>query len=407
MIPDVGGQGDRRAVEQAVVRLILEGVAPLGATYAYLDGELVDVFGGIAGEEVEATLVRYRRRGKAHVSAVVKSVITASPHRVAAPCPYFGPCTGCQWQHIEYSHQLKLKRDIVREALDGYGLLGDVEVAEPLAGNRLLNYRNHARFTVRSGGDVGFVSRVTRRFVKIDSCMLMDRGINQALGKLQGHCGETSQLAVRFGVNTGECLIQPRLRDGSISLKSGQGHYRERLGDQTFRISSPAFFQSNTPMTEQLAALVRDRLHLKRSETLVDAYAGVGTFSVLLAPQVSRVIAIEESAAAVKDAAVNTLGIDNLEFRLGRTEDVLDELEEVPDAVILDPPRVGCDRKTLDALCRRPPGRIAYVSCEPSTLARDLQVLVESGFRVRLVEPVDMFPQTHHVECVAMLAGPR
>ena len=390
-----------------VVRLVLKGMAPLGGTYASLDGEKVEVFGGISGEEVEAVLFRYRRRGKSHVSALVSSVISASPHRVSPPCPYFGPCTGCQWQHVEYPHQLELKRDIVREALDGYALLGGVEVADTVPGVQLMGYRNHARFTVRRGGEVGFVSRVTRRFVRVDSCLLMAPAINEALAGLQGRCEETSQVSVRVGVGTGDRLIQPRLREDSIPLASGQAHYRERLGGRAFRISSPSFFQSNTPMAEQLASLVGDRLRLDRGETLVDAYAGVGTFSVLLAPLVRRVIAIEESAAAVKDAAVNTLGVDNLEFRLGRTEEVLDELDEAPDAVILDPPRVGCDRKTLDALGRRPPGRVAYVSCEPSTLARDLQLLVEAGFRVGRVEPIDMFPQTHHVECVAMLAGPK
>ena len=151
--------------------------------------------------------------------------------------------------------------------------------------------------------------------------------------------------------------------------------------------------------------MVRERLELSGDETLVDAYAGVGTFAALLASRVRRVVAIEESEAAVKDAAINTLGIDNLEFRQGRVEDVLDELDGEADAVVLDPPRAGCHPAALEAVVRWAPRRLCYVSCDPETLARDLQVLVQGGLRVERVEPVDMFPHTHHVECVVTLSS--
>ena len=162
----------------------------------------------------------------------------------------------------------------------------------------------------------------------------------------------------------------------------------------------------NTEQAERLIVKVRDRLELTGAETLIDAYAGVGTFAALLAPSVRRVIAVEESEAAVKDAAINTLGIDNLEFHEGKTEDVLSTLDSRADAVILDPPRAGCDLAALEAIVRWAPRRIVYVSCEPETLARDLRVLVRGGLRVEHVEPIDMFPQTHHTECVATLTAP-
>jgi 23S rRNA (uracil1939-C5)-methyltransferase len=145
---------------------------------------------------------------------------------------------------------------------------------------------------------------------------------------------------------------------------------------------------------------------LAGDELLVDAFAGVGTFAVLLAPNVRRVIAIEESVAAVRDATVNGEGIDGLELVKAKTEDVLMTLFEAPDALILDPPRSGCHPDVLKAIVDRPPRRIAYVSCEPETLARDLDVLVRGGLAVEAVEPIDMFPQTYHVECVATLSGP-
>jgi 23S rRNA (uracil1939-C5)-methyltransferase len=285
-----------------------------------------------------------------------------------------------------------------------YPELEDVQVDPTLPSPQQFNYRNHARFTVRDG-KLGFVNRIRRRFVKIAECMLMTPWINETLGTLQGKAAETSQLTMRYGINTGDWLVQPILHNEEVPIASGQGHYKERLLDRPFRIASPSFFQVNTKQAERLAELVRDRLDLSGTELVVDAYAGVGTFAVLLAPFVRMVVAIEESSAALKDAAINTLGISNLEFIEGRTEEVLDELPDDPDAVVLDPPRAGCHPDALQVLVRRSPRRVVYVSCEPETLARDLSLLVQGGFQVERLEPMDMFPQTHHVECVATLAG--
>ena len=247
---------------------------------------------------------------------------------------------------------------------------------------------------------------MSRRFVEIDECMLMDPWINEALGELQGKCAETTQLSVRLGVNAGEWLIQPTMQNPDISLTTGQTHYREKLLGHTFRIASPSFAQVNTPQTERMIELVRRRLELRGDELLLDAYAGVGVFAALTAPYVKRVVAIEESAAASKDAAVNTIGINNLEFIEAKTEDAIGGLEERPDAVILDPSRLGCHPDALDALVVNRVPRIVYVSCDPDALARDLDRLVSGGYRVDAVEPLDMFPQTHHVECLATLTFP-
>ena len=395
---------EKDAVEEVeIARLHLEKMGPLGDTLGRLDGEQVNVFGGIVGEEVLARVVRYRRRKKRYVSALVTEVLKPSPHRVSSPCPYFGPCSGCQWQHIDYSHQLHLKREAVLYEMGRHPELRGVPVATTLPAAAQYGYRNHARFAVRRQGTLGFTNRITRRFVQIDRCLLMSPKVNEALAVLQSRCQETSSLSIRVGVNTGEYLVQPTLQTADVPLTTGQTYYRERLLDRTFRISSPSFFQVNTAQAEAMAGMVRERLELAGGETLVDAYAGVGTFTVLLARHAGRVIGIEESDAAIKDAAINTLGISNVEYRLGKTEEVLDALESSPDAVVLDPPRVGCHPKALEALVRLAPPRTVYVSCDPESLARDLAVLVRAGFAVAGVEPVDMFPQTHHVECVATL----
>ncbi len=383
--------------------LTLDEMGPLGDTIAQFEGEPINVFGGIVGEEVVARIVRYRRRRKHYVSAMVTEVVTPSPHRVVPPCPYFGPCTGCQWQHIDYERQLEMKREIVQGEIAAYESLAGVDVFSPRPGPKEFGYRNHARFNIRDQGTLGFVNRITRRFVRIDRCMLMDDGVNDVLSDLQGNVAETTQLSIRYGVNTDDFLVQPTLQDPDIPVASGQKHYREELMGRPFRVASPSFFQVNTAQTEEMVEMVRERLRLSGDEVLVDAYSGVGTFAVLLAPHVGRVVAIEESDAAMKDAAVNTLGIDNLEYRLGKTEEVLAELEGDVDALVLDPPRAGCHPDTLASVVRLRPRRTAYVSCDPVTLARDLDVLAQAGFGVESVEPVDMFPQTHHIECIATI----
>ena len=154
-----------------------------------------------------------------------------------------------------------------------------------------------------------------------------------------------------------------------------------------------------------MARRVLKALQLSRNQTVIDAYAGVGTFTVLMAESAGKVVAIEESEAAVKDAAINTLGIDNIEFRLGKTEEVIYSLDAGPDAVVLDPSRTGCHIAVLEALIRLTPSRIVYVSCDPESLARDLAVPVKGAYRVNNVEPIDMSPQTHHVECIATLSS--
>ena len=383
--------------------LTLDRFGTLGDTVAEFEGREINVFGGIPGERVVCRIVRYRRRRKAVVSGIVTDVLEPSPHRVAPPCPYFGPCSGCQWQHIDYAHQLDLKREAVRQAVDEYDSLRGTEVGETMPSEEVLGYRNHARFTVRRSGSLGFVNRITRRFVKIDECLLMAPGINKLLARLQGRSGATSQLSIRYGVNSGEWLIQPRLSINEVGLEAGQSHYTERLLGRSFRIGSPSFFQVNTAQAERLIRLIKERLRLRGRETVVDAYAGVGTFAVLLAEHAERMIAVEESDAAVADARVNTAGIDNVEIVLGKVEDVIDELDISADAVVLDPPRAGCQAQVLEAVARWRPGRVCYVSCDPSSLARDLDIMARSGFAVESIEPVDMFPQTYHVECVATL----
>jgi len=379
------------------LRVTFTDIAQQGDAFARHDGEVLFAAYGIPGEEA----IVLAKRGRRYFVGEVVDLITQSPHRIAPRCQHFGKCSGCQWQHIDYPFQLALKRQMVERQVRERGSFPNPPVLATLPAAEPWHYRNHARFSVDPQGQLGFIHRESRQFIPIDFCHLMHHWINSVLAELQGKCTGAHQVAVRYGVNTGGWLLQPKLPE--IAMESGQPCYEEELMGQRFRISAPSFFQVNTPQAERLVTVLWDCLRPKGTEVVIDVFAGVGTFATLLAPLVGKVVAIEESAAAVKDAAVNITGLDNIEFLQGKAEETLPQLKEVPDAAILDPPRVGCHRKAIAALLQLSPRQVIYVSCDAATLARDLRALCEGGYRLMAVQPVDMFPQTYHVECVATL----
>ena len=367
------------------------------------DGKIVLAAYGIAGERV---VVEVREEHPTYVIAEVVEVLRSSPERVQPRCPHFGACGGCQLQHISYEEQGRIKRNVLTDQLRRIGHIVEPPVSEILAAADPWHYRNNARFTVRREGVSGFTHWHTHRFEPIDECLIMDPRINDIKRKLDGALtNRERQLAVRIGRNTEGTLVHPALngRGDERSVKTGQESYEERLFNVPFKVSAASFFQVNTAQAERMMALVRDRLQPTSSDTVVDAYAGVGTIAALIAPMVGRVIAIEESAAAVRDAEVNLAPFPNVEMVLAKTEEALPELDERVDAVILDPPRAGCYPEVIDALRRLQPRRIVYVSCDPATLARDLNRLILYGYMLTDVTPVDMFPHTYHIESVSTL----
>jgi len=387
--------------EYAILRL--GPIVNVGDCEARLGQEILSVFGGLPGELVKARIYRYRKNKKHIISGIVENVIEASPYRIIPDCPNFGPCSGCQWQHVDYSYQLKFKKQIISTAFASYDSLSGIDILNVIASENKFKYRNHARFSVRFEGQMGFSNRITRRFIKIDECLIMDNRINEIVSILQDKVSETTSMSVRVGVNTEDVLIQPKLLSSDIPIETGQKSYVEKLYGKEFRIASPSFFQVNIDQAEKLIEIIKSELQFVGNEVLVDAYAGVGTFAIAFSSEVSKVIAIEESAAAIKDAEFAACDIDNVEFVLGKTENVLNSIEDNIDILILDPSRKGCHLDTIESIMRKLPGVIVYVSCDPTTLARDLNILVEQGYTIKSVNPVDMFPQTYHVECVVIM----
>jgi 23S rRNA (uracil1939-C5)-methyltransferase len=391
--------------------------------------ERLAFIGGLPGETVEVevswSLPRPGARRAKRVPAPlvrVTGVLTPAPMRVAAQCSIFGECGGCQLQHLTYSAQLDWKTGCVRQAMIAAGL-SEALVLPAIGADEPWHYRNHMRFSVTRGGEAGLTAYGTHRVLPLSSCPIAANGINSALelltvsdasappGRAVRHRLTPPQLLIRYSESSRHMLLQP-LPDQEIigelaaaGIEVHSADMEEALGGVSFRIRPSSFFQTNTEQANRMAELVLSYVPAARGQRWVDAYCGVGTFARLMADQVGEVIAIEESASAVRDARWNLRDVDNVVLLQGKAEELLPELSETLDGLVIDPPRAGCRPPVLDALRTRRLPRVVYISCNPATLARDLAhlSLAHSAYRVVSIQPLDMFPQTAHTESIALL----
>lgn len=393
------GQRYKEPAEPTFITVRVESLVFGGAGLARAeDGRVVFVAFAAPGELVEAQV---EREYPDYIQAVTRRVLEPSPDRVESPCALFGECGGCQLQHMAYPAQLAAKEAVVREQLRRIGRLDDSVVRPIVGAANPWAYRNHLRFsTGKMYGDVGYIGRKGYGLLKVENCPIADDWVNELLPQLQGHGAGLHQVQVRHSAETNTFLINPEIP--GISVESGQKAYIEELGGRRFDVSASAFFQVNHAQAEQMVRLVGEALP-ERGELLIDGFAGVGTFAVLFADRFERVLAIEESNSAARDSERNLAQAPNVEMLVGKVEDVLPQLEERPDAIVLDPPRPGCAPSVMRAILEFQPAAVVYVSCNPSTLARDLRILVDGGYQLDWVTPLDMFPQTGHIECVSRL----
>ena len=400
--------------------LYLTAMAHGGEAIGRHEGKVIFVPYAIPGEEVLVEIVEERRR---YARARLVEVLLPSPHRVKPPCLHFGRCGGCHWQHIAYRAQLDYKRQILCDQLARIGGLPEAPVRPTIPSPSPWHYRNHIQFSVAEDGRLGFLAARSHRVVPIEECHILHPLLEEPLVALDLALPGLRRLSLRAGVNTGEQMVifetaddEPPalevdmpiscvllLSDGTPVNLVGSNYIFEEVAGRRFRISAASFFQVNTPVTERLIELVASYLDLMGGEVLLDAYCGVGTFGLSLAERVGQVIGIEENPFAVADADFNAGELENVTLIEGRVEDVLPDLDERIDVAILDPPRGGCEPEALQALSELAPSRIVYVSCDPATLARDVKRLSETGYVLVEAQPIDMFPQTYHLESVALL----
>lgn len=429
-----------------------------GSGVGRIEDQVVFVSGALPGDTVKAQITQVKKN---YALAKIVKVETPSEHRVQPPCPYAFQCGGCAIQHLDYDEQLNQKTSFVKTALERIGGQTDYKL-QPIIGMSFpYHYRNKALypFAVMGGKVVlGFYKPQSHDLVAIDACMIQHPE-NAAILKVvrdwandykisvyreNQHAGLLRHLLIRT-TNAGEHMVGlvingtaiphtkelvkaltaalPTVRGVLLNTQTKRGntilgdHFKtifgestmiDTIGDFSFELAMPSFFQVNPEQTRVLYQKAMDYCNLSGSEVVWDLYSGAGTITLGLAKHAARVYGNELSAAAVENAKANAIrnGIENVEFIVGAAEDVVPKWlkdHQKPDVVVLDPPRKGADPAVLDAILQMAPERIVYVSCKPSTLARDVKILCENGYQLVEVTPVDMFPHTGHVETVVKL----
>jgi 23S rRNA (uracil1939-C5)-methyltransferase len=385
------------------------------------DGRAVFVPFGLPGERVRIRLTE-EKRGFARGELV--EILEASPHRIVPRCKHFGVCGGCHYQNLPYEEQLKAKREILRDQLRRIGRIENPPVQDIVASPNPWNYRNHVQFHITKEGKLGYVGAGTsfaKGIIPIAECHLPEESINSLWPQLEFEPDPNiERISLRVGKENDLMLIlesdspeSPELEiEAEISVAhvfeenavviAGNDHIIIPVLGREFRVSAASFFQVNTAMAEKMVQHLLACLPVSLSTTLLDVYCGVGLFSAFLAPKCGRLIGIEASSSACEDFAVNLDEFDHVELYEGLVEEVIPLLEAKPDIVLVDPPRAGLEKHVVDGILKLSPRVIAYVSCDPSTLARDSKRLIEGGYNLKQVTPFDLFPQTYHIESISI-----
>ena len=430
-------------------------------------GEGVGRFGGrvvfvpdtVMGDRALVRLVRVK---SSYATGKLHQLLEKSPHRIRPNCIVADKCGGCQWQHIDYNYQLEVKHNLVVQSLERIGGFTHPPVAPILTGDSFLSYRNKVTYPLKRSAtgqvQAGYYQKGSHQLINLNQCPVQDSRLNPLLAEIKQdiqqlgwsvydesrHQGRLRHLSLRIGRRTGEMLLTlvstewnlqnievqaqtwltryPKLVGVCVNRNPsrtnvifgeetrcvvGQPYLREEFAGMDFQLRPETFFQVNTEAAEALLNVIVEQLMLQGDEVFVDAYCGIGTFTLPLAQRVRQAIGLEVQSASVEQAQLNAElnGITNVIFKAGAVETLLPQLGITPDVVLLDPPRKGCDRAVIEALVQALPKRIVYISCKPSTLARDLKLLCQTGdYQLTHIQPADFFPQTPHVECAAFLS---
>ena len=384
-----------------------------GEAVARKDGKAHFIAGAMPGEVIEASIVE--DRGSWARAALVR-IIDPSPLRREPPCEYAETCGGCQWQFTDTDTQRSWKTKTVRDQLEHLGRLRSPLVHKAVSVGPDLGYRNRMDFHVVDGLP-GLYRSSSHDIVHLEHCPLLVpelQDLYSSVGDLEG----VTRLTLRAGTRTGDTLVilegdvpdgvgswgapVAHRSGGRIKAVHGDPALSEVVSGVTFDIPVDGFFQSNTPGADTLVDLVTEALDVRDDETMLDGYCGVGLFGATVGRSAGRVIGLESSANAVAAARGNLsrAGVDHKVVTGSFTRDI-ESLDEYWDVAVVDPPRRGLGQKGVDAVTSTMPRRIVYVACDPASLARDSKLLVAHGYEYVEATPVDLFPQTYHIETVA------
>jgi 23S rRNA (uracil1939-C5)-methyltransferase len=393
--------------------LTVDAIAHGGEAVGRIDGKAHFVAGAIPGERVEIEVFKEKSRW---ARGRLIEVLDASPDRIAPPCPAYPACGGCNWQHASYERQLEWKRDVIVGQLAHIGGVTDVEVRSTIAPGPPYAYRNRMDFSV-SHGRPALHGHRSDQLIGLDGCPLLRPELAKRFADL-GDLQRTRKVVLRAGVNTGDVLIMvegrvpsqadewnasvvARSRDG-LRTVHGRPWFEEEIDGVRFRVPANAFFQVNTGGAEELVRLVTDAAAVTRDDVLLDGYAGVGLFAATVGRSARRVVTIDAGRAEFEAITGNLEQVIPGRYRslLGPFERVAATSKDRWNVAIVDPPRAGLGANGVAAATRTGPRTIVLISCDPASLARDASLLGDSGYRADWVQPVDLFPQTYHIETV-------
>ncbi|WP_044642012.1 23S rRNA (uracil(1939)-C(5))-methyltransferase RlmD [Risungbinella massiliensis] len=441
------------------VTLTITGLAHNGAGVGKYEGFTIFVPGTIPDETVTVEVDQVKKQ---YATAKLQSLDLEHPQRVVAPCPVFDACGGCQTQHLSYPLQLEMKRRQVRDQFERIGGFADLQVETTIGMDEgaQWRYRNKSQipFAFQQGKAVsGFFAPNSHDIVEFPECIIQHQMADEVIGRIRElvrkwkipaydekrHQGVLRHVMIRVGFETNQVMVVlvtrtselphqaewieelrkfPEIRSIYQNINSertnvvlgkqnrllwGEPTITDQVGKVSFSISPHSFFQINPIQTKVLYDVVKEYADLSGKETVLDLYCGTGSIGLYLADQAKQVIGIEVVADAIEDAKKNATnnGITHASYLVGKAEKVMPRLVRdgiSADVVIVDPPRKGCHEELLEAVAEVQPKKLVYVSCNPATLARDAKWLAEHGFELTKVQPVDMFPQTSHVETVAL-----
>lgn len=425
------------------------------------EGFTVFVEGGLIQDKVK---VRISKSKKNYAVGDIVEILEKSPFRVDRICSDdLKDCGGCQIQELDYNKQLELKTNEVKQVISRIGKLENVEIHETIGMQSPCRYRNKAQFPIQNingSTAIGFYKKKSHDVIPTDMCVIQ-HDINDKIIKIiktyiqaynvsiyneMTHTGVLRHLVTKVGFTTNEVMVVlvangtklPHLNELASVLQEnipgfktlvlninkdktnvilgkenkviyGNGKINDYIGDLVFEISPLSFFQVNPVQTEVLYNKALEYAELKENDTVFDIYCGIGSISLFLAQKATKVYGIEIVEDAIKDAKINAKlnNLNNVEFYVGKAEEVVPKMYsegKTANVVVVDPPRKGCDEKVLDTIVSMKPDRVVYVSCNPSTLARDLAYLDERGYKCVEIQPVDMFPHTMHVECCVLMS---
>ncbi|OGO16422.1 MAG: hypothetical protein A2Z14_08885 [Chloroflexi bacterium RBG_16_48_8] len=402
------------------LELTFIGLAYPGRAFSRDDtGRMIFAPFGLVGERARIEILEsHDRWGQGRIL----EIHDPSPDRISPRCRHYTLCGGCHYQHIPYPRQLEVKAEIVVSQLERLANFKNPPVTEMIPSPSAWNYRNHIQFDLSQNGLLGFHAPQSEHVLPIEECHLPDPSLTDLWPRLDSaKIPGLERVSLRSGMEGALMVIFQGEADPDIELEidlpasvvwlhqedlvvlAGENHLFIDVLERPFQVSAGSFFQVNTQLAGKLVRTTLELLEPRSEETIFDLYAGVGLFSAFMAETGAHLIAVEESPWAASDFMINLDEFDHVELYEAPVETTLPSLFARPDGIMVDPPRSGLGRDVIISLLRFSPERLVYVSCDPATLARDVKALVEGGYQLEKVIPVDLFPQTYHIETISLL----